>query len=145
SELYSKSENIYEIRRLGDDNQTVDITSQGILPEDYDVGGSEGRRSAIVLLSKTKNYVYELGNSPLISEFEMVYDEKGRIDEYKYIGDPSNTQDDYTTEISYHSDTALQAKNIIAVPEEVVVKVNNQVKRKRLTDDINLNTGAIQT
>lgn len=144
NERYSKSENTYEIKALSDDNSIIDLTA-ALLSEDFDVGGSEGRRSAVVLLSKTKSYVYELGSSPLISESEMVYDQKGRVVEYKYLGAPGNNQDDYTTEITYHSDTALENKNIISVPSQVLVNVNNQVRRKRQTDNINLTTGAIQT
>ncbi len=144
NELYSRSENNYELRALSDDNSIIDLAAT-LLPEDFDVGGHEGRRSAVVLLSKTTSYVYELGSSPLVSESIMNYDEKARVVRFDYLGDPNDAQDNYSTEISYHDIVSLTDKNIIAIPHKVVVIVNGQAKRHRQTDNIDTTTGAIGT
>ncbi|UPQ78288.1 hypothetical protein M0M57_11730 [Flavobacterium azooxidireducens] len=143
--LYSRSENDYEIRRLLDDNLVVDTSTGGIMSQTFDVGGTEGRRSAIVFLTKQKSYVYELGSSPLVNESVLKYDEKGRVIEYDYMGNPSDTQDNYKTTIKYHAISSLTEKNIIKIPAEVVVSINGNTKRKRATDNIDNNTGVIQT
>jgi len=143
NKLYNITQNKYQIRALGDDNNTIDLSTNGILPDNFDVGGREGRRTAIVLHIQTQNYVYELGDSPLMNAYSMKYDKKGRIIEYNYLGNPNNTQDDYKTKITYHEDSALQEKNIISVPKQVTVLANDEIKRKRQTDNIDLNTGTI--
>src|SRR5690606_3709321 len=128
NELYSKSENIYEIRSLGNENKSVNTTPQGILPEDFDVGGSEGRRSAAVFLAGTKNYIYELGSSPIVSESKRIYDFRGRLMWYDHLGDPNDPNDDYKTIILYQENQSLISKNIINVPLEVYIWVDGQAK-----------------
>lgn len=143
--LYSRTENNYEIRRLLADNLTVDTTSAGILPLTFDVGGTEGRRSAVVLLKQQRSFVYELGTSPLYSTSTMIYDHKGRISKYHYQGDPNNNQDQYDATISYHQSSVLESNNLIKIPKEILVKINGQLKRKRQTENIDESTGLIQT
>ena len=130
--IFSKKENLYEIKELKADNQELYPASN--LAFTYDTGGKEGRRSAAVLLMKTKNYLYELNPTPqLTTEETMVYDEKGRIKEYHNNGNINDANDNYVTLITYHAATSLTAKNIISVPESVRVLVNNVEKRKRTT------------
>ncbi|HRZ32036.1 MAG TPA: SpvB/TcaC N-terminal domain-containing protein, partial [Flavobacterium sp.] len=143
--LFSRSENEYEIRRLLDDNLVVDTSTGGVLPLTFDVGGTEGRRSAIVFLTKQKSYVYELGSSPLVNESVLKYDEKGRVVVYDYLGNPSDANDNYKTIIKYHDIASLTAKNIIKIPAVVVASINGTAVRQRETDDIDSSTGLIQT
>ena len=53
---YSKTINSYEIYGLNATNDEINLTT--VLPATYDVGGSEGRRSAVVLLKKSIMFIY---------------------------------------------------------------------------------------
>jgi RHS repeat-associated protein len=122
SKLFSKTINTYEIKKLSSDNQTIEMPQVTLL-NTFDVGGSEGRRSAVVLLTETVNELYEGNSSPkLTSEVNMMYDAKGRVSIYNNRGNTAITTDDYTSGITYHDDnTALNAKNIISVPRRIKV------------------------
>ncbi len=122
SKLFSKTINTYEIKQLSPDNQTIQMP-QVTLPNTFDVGGSEGRRSAVVLLTNTVNELYEGNSSPkLTSEVNMMYDARGRVSIYNNRGNTAITTDDYTSGIAYHdNNTALNAKNIISVPRRIKV------------------------
>lgn len=129
---FSRSENFYEIKQLSNDNNEL-VTSSN-LPVTFDVGGTEGRKSAAVLLMKTKNYLYELAPNPqLTTEEDMVYDSKGRVIEYINKGNLNTTADDYSSVISYHTTPTLIAKNMIHLPEYLTVKIGSVEMRKRKT------------
>ena len=49
----------------------------------------------------------------------MKYDTKGRVIEYFNKGNIANTDDDYTSTITYHS--SLNALNIINIPQSIKV------------------------
>lgn len=135
---YSRSINEYEIKKLNDFNNEIDI-NEPALPLTFDVGGREGRRTAAVLLTRTLSELYELNSSPqLITEVNMSYDEKGRVIEYKNKGNVANSNDDYTSMISYHD----FGNDIINVPSEIKVLVSGITKRKRTTE-ADANTGRI--
>jgi YD repeat-containing protein len=138
--LLSLSENTYQLRKLDASNQNITAT---VLPDNYDVGGREGRRTAAVLLTKTKSVNYEASNS-LTNEVTFQYDNKGRVTQYNYWGKPNDTIDDYYSTVTYHQDTQLIDKNILNIPQEIKVFDNlGQQKRKRSTSNIDLNTGKI--
>lgn len=128
---YSKTKNFYEIHKLNNTNDLIDLTAAQIVT--YDVGGSEGRRSAAVLLTKTTNELYELNTTPqLTSEVNLKYDTKGRVIEYKDKGNVATTSDDYTSTIIYHS--SLTALNIINIPQSIIVSTpTNALIRQRKT------------
>lgn len=141
TQLFSKTVNTYEVKAINM-NGLMDTTSN--LPLTFDTGGSEGRKSAVPLLASTENFIYELGTSPLISKVNLLYDERARIIKYDYLGNPTTNDDDYTSEITYYTSTALAQKNIYTVPESIMVKDNaGQVKRMRMTASINEDTGDI--
>lgn len=137
NEKFSRKLYTYEIKKLNNTNSEIDLTSTVSLT--FDVGGKEGRRSAVVLPVKTITELYELNSSPqIISEINMKYDTKGRISEYKYLGNTTTNADDFTTIIKYHNLT----NNIINIPSEVYVLINGQEKRKRTTD-VDPSTGKV--
>lgn len=139
---FSKTKNFYELYQLNTTNDEIDLaTSQSLT---YDVGGSEGRRSAAVLLKKTVSEIYELApTAQLTSEIEMKYDTKGRIIEYLDKGNAATTSDDYSSKIDYH--TSMNSLNIISIPKSIKVYDNtNALKRERKTD-VNTTTGDITT
>jgi hypothetical protein len=140
SELYSKTENTYQVKATNS-NGLLDIN--GTYPITFDVGGKEGRRQAGVLLTKTVKKVYEFGLTPLISEIEFKYDGYGRVGEYINKGDITNANDDYKSVISYQ--TGLN-NNLINIPKKIQVftgsSFNNLVREREITS-VNANTGAI--
>ncbi|MES2862780.1 MAG: SpvB/TcaC N-terminal domain-containing protein [Bacteroidota bacterium] len=140
SELYSKTENTYEIKAT---------TSTGLLeinttqPLTFDVGGKEGRRQAGVLLTKTVNSVYEFGTTPLTSEIVFKYDAYGRVSEYTNKGNIAYNTDDYKSVITYH--TGLN-NNLISIPKQIQVfdgaTLSNLVRQREVTS-VNSNTGSV--
>lgn len=133
NQKYSRTLNTYKVYTLNSLNDEILLNDQK--PDTYDVGGHEGRRSAAVLLTKTRSEVYELNpTADLVTEVEFTYDNKGRITEYLNKGDVSNTTDDYKSVITYH--TGLESLNIINIPKSIEVTVldTNTVKRKRTTE-----------
>ncbi len=141
NQVFVHSENEYKLYGLQQGNMTIDLTQQ--LPEDYDVGGTEGRSTAVALLTKTTNSMYELGDAPMISVSEMIHDNYGRISTYTYHGDPSDSSDNYNVNISYHNSSALLNNHLRNIPEEVKVLVGGQTVRQRQTLNINPATGMI--
>lgn len=142
--VFSQTENFYELRKILPNGQ-MDVNSS--LPVTFDVGGKEGRRQAGVVMVKTRNEVYELGTNTIVSESRMKYDGYGRVTDYINNGDLATTADDYSSTVSYHNDAALVAKNILNVPKEIKVfdsgSGSSVLKRRRMTDQIDPNTGAI--
>ena len=140
--LYSKSVNTYAIRELDAQGLITDTE----LPLTFDVGGSEGRKTAAVVLTKTESYLYETTATPLVKQTEMEYDEYGRIIRNHERGNPEIATDDYTTTIEYHDDPELQDKNIRNVARTITV-VDDQgiLKRSRTTTGIDLQTGSVGT
>ncbi|WP_347067711.1 RHS repeat-associated core domain-containing protein [Flavobacterium sp. WV_118_3] len=142
--VFSQMENFYELRKILANGQ-MDTNSS--LPLTFDVGGKEGRRQAGVVMVKTRNEVYELGTNTIVSESRMKYDGYGRVTDYINDGDLATTADNYSSTVSYHNDAVLVAKNILNVPKEIKVfdssSGSSVLKRRRITDEINPNTGAI--
>lgn len=129
---YSRTENFYKIYGLDITNNNLVLTSS--LPLSFDVGGSEGRRSAAVLLTKTKNYLYELSPTPqLTTMVKMAYDEKGRVKTYSNLGNIADAFDDYISTIDYHDEASLIDKNIISVPKSIKVASGTNTYRTRST------------
>lgn len=140
NQKYNRTVNTYKVYALTNINNEIQLNNEK--PLTYDVGGKEGRRSAAVLLTKTRSEVYELNPTPgLVTEIEFTYDSKGRIKEYVNKGDLSNTTDDYKSVIKYHEIPSL---NIISIPKSIEVTVldTNTVKRMRNTE-INSANGKI--
>jgi RHS repeat-associated protein len=129
---FSRTINNYQVRKLNNnDNNLMDST---VLPDNFDVGGTEGRRSAVVLLTSTVNEFYELNPSPqLTTQVRFVYDTKGRVEEYLNVGNINTNSDDYTSKIGYHDDPALLNLNIINVPKSIRVSDASGLRRQRTT------------
>ena len=137
---YSKTINHYEVYGLNDENDEIILST--VLPATYDVGGSEGRRSAAVLLKKSISELYELETSPqLITEVNMNYDAKGRIIEYINHGNVSDASDDYTSVIEYHD--TMSALNIINVPKSIKVSTPSLGLVRERTTDVDTSNGTI--
>jgi len=143
STLFSRTLNTYTLYGLQENNTEIDLSN--VLPEDYDVGGTEGRGTAAVFLTETENRLHDLSSNPLITRTSLEYDELGRVVRFIHHGDVSTPSDNYTSEISYHNDAALMDLNIRSVPEEIMVMVGTNVVRKRSTANIDLATGTIGT
>ncbi|WP_211219581.1 SpvB/TcaC N-terminal domain-containing protein [Flavobacterium subsaxonicum] len=139
--VFSKTVNTYAIKQMN--GSVIDLTT--VVPLTFDTGGTEGRKSAIALLTETNSYIYELGTTPLVTTTQLQYDNLGRVTKYLYLGNPTVTTDNYTTEIDYHTATAtMLTRNLIAIPKEIRVKDNSSVlKRRRTTTILNENTGTI--
>ncbi|MDR6969251.1 RHS repeat-associated protein [Flavobacterium arsenatis] len=141
SKKFSRTENFYEVRMLDDTNTKM---TPNMLPSTFDVGGKEGRRSAAVVLVKTKNYLYELNNTPLLtSQVNLFYDDLGRVVMHQNMGNINDPADNYTSKITYHSNATLDAKHILNVPSSIIVEAPSQMRRRVTT--INNNTGNILT
>ncbi len=139
--LFSKTENFYEIRKLNETNTKI---LPNTFPNSFDVGGKEGRRSAAVVLTKTRNYLYELAASPgLISEMNFYYDDYGNINLYQNLGNSNDSSDNYTSTITYHTSPALVSKNILRVPKEIIVGTNGDPTLRKRTTTVNEATGEI--
>jgi len=129
---FNRTENTYKVYALNNTNNEIQLNNEK--PLTYDVGGKEGRRSAAVLLTKTRSEVYELNPTPgLVTEIEFTYDSKGRIIQYLNKGDVYNATDDYKSVINYHEILAL---NCISTPKSIEVTTldTNTVKRIRKTE-----------
>ena len=143
SKLFSKTVNTYELSPLTNDHKRDETQT---LPFTFDTGGKEGRNTAVVTLKQIDNYVYELTSSPIQSSQIFTYDEYARIKNMEHKGDISTFDDDYFSEVTYHDDAELLNKNILSVPKEIKVKTSataTDYLRRRTTENINLNTGAI--
>ncbi|MEC4048834.1 SpvB/TcaC N-terminal domain-containing protein [Flavobacterium sp. SUN046] len=139
NQKFSRTINNYEIHTLNDTNDEINLSS--VEPDTYDVGGTEGRRSATVLLTRTINELYELNSSPQItSEVHFTYDNKGRVIQYDNIGDISTVDDNYTSLITYHN--SLNTLNMINVPEMITVNTASGTVRERRTE-VNTSNGNI--
>ncbi|KGO87064.1 hypothetical protein Q765_07580 [Flavobacterium rivuli WB 3.3-2 = DSM 21788] len=129
----NKTTNTYQVKKMV--NGAFDPTIS--TPIAYDKGGTEGRGSAVVLLTQTDNYVYELGSTPVASRVKMEYDTYARVVKYTYQGNVNDLSDDYRTDIEYHSSAALLTKNLINVPKKVSVYDTSSgtdiIKRERTT------------
>ncbi len=142
NQLYSKTINNYQIRLL-DASGYIDTLATP-LPSTFDVGGSEGRRTASVVLANTQNFIYELQQTPIVRENQFVYDKYGRITEYHDLGNTAVASDNYKSLIAYHDDNELLDRNILTIPSDIRV-MNDQgaLLRKRVTSNIDLATGSI--
>lgn len=137
---YSKTINQYAIYGLNATNDEINLATT--LPATYDVGGTEGRRSAAVLLKKSITELYELQASPqLTTEVSMKYDAKGRIVEYTNHGNVNDASDDYTSVIEYHN--SMNALNIINVPKSIKVSTPTLGMVRERTTDVNSSNGTI--
>lgn len=138
---YSRTQNFYTLYKLSaTTNNKIDISVT--LPATYDVGGTEGRGTAAVLLTQTINELYELSPSPLLTtQVTMQYDDKGRVILYTDNGNVNITSDDYTSEIIYHQ--SMDAYNIINVPQSIKVTTPSQGVVRERTTEVDPNNGAI--
>ncbi len=137
---YSKTINQYAIYGLNATNNEINLATT--LPATYDVGGTEGRRSAAVLLKKSITELYELNSSPqLTTEVSMKYDAKGRIVEYSNHGNVNDASDDYNSVIEYHN--SMNALNIINVPKSIKVSTPTLGTVRERTTDVNSSNGTI--
>ncbi|MBA5630351.1 SpvB/TcaC N-terminal domain-containing protein [Moheibacter lacus] len=147
SRIFSKTVNTYGLKGFSQTDWTMN--NQNDLDPDYDVGGKEGRGTAIALLLETQNSIYELTSSPKTQSILYEYDKYARISKYSYKGDISVATDNYVTTITYHDDAALLNKNILSVPKSIIVGTEGLSTtgyiRKRTTENIDLNTGVIKT
>lgn len=135
-QIYSKTINTYQIKKTIA-NGTINLSSNE--PFTYDVGGTEGRRQAAVLLTKTTSELYEFGTTPIVSEISFEYDGYGRVKKYIDKGNVAISQDDYSSEISYH----VLSNNILTVPQKIVVYQNGTLMRQRENSAVNSNTGDV--
>lgn len=138
---FSRTKNYYEIYKLNNiTNDLINLTTAQ--PITYDVGGSEGRKSAVVLLTKTVNELYELNPSPqLTTEIRFKYDTKGRVIEYFNKGNISSADDDYTSTITYHN--SLNSLNIINIPLSIKVTTPSVGLIRERKTDVNTSNGSI--
>lgn len=135
---YSLTENTYELKKVNN-NGTLDINSSLLF--NYDVGGTEGRRQAGVLLKKTTTTLNNFTSNQIVTEVVMNYDEYGRVIKYSDNGDIQTAADNYHSDIAYHS----LNNNILSVPKSIQVfeGSSSTPKRHRETVVANANTGAI--
>ncbi|MXN92343.1 hypothetical protein GR160_14030 [Flavobacterium sp. Sd200] len=130
--LYSKTLNTYKLRPL---NTSTGLLETGFLPSNFDTGGQEGRKGAAVVLTATDTYLYEFDSTnPLFTQSFMDYDSYGRVIKYINFG-AEITEDDYSTQITYHDEPGLNENHIINVPKSIVVTPLNSsaILRKRTT------------
>lgn len=130
--VFSKTINTYAIRTL-DASGYINLTgaAQAVT---YDTGGREGRRSGAVLLTKTQQYLYELGTTPLTTETNFTYNKYGAVLEHVNLG-AAGTADDYKTTIKYHENPELLTMNMVAIPQSITVNAvtGNTLLRQRTT------------
>ncbi|MGH1520731.1 SpvB/TcaC N-terminal domain-containing protein [Chryseobacterium sp. JK1] len=134
-ELISKVNYNYHLYKFKDNVTRID---PNYLPEDFDTGGKEGRKMAIVLLDKKINTKYEIGGQIETTE-KMEYDyNTGLISNYTYAS-PTNS---YKSVIQYWGQLN---NNIIGVPKQIDVYdgSGSTLLRQRSTQNINANTGTI--
>ena len=136
SNIYSESENIYQLYTVNADG-TINLNNP--VANNFDVGGTEGRKQATVLLTKTKTTIKDFSTNAIETEINFEYDEYGRVKKYIDSGDLANTQDDYYSQIEYH----VLNNNILTVPSEIRVFEGTTLKRHRITEVLNSNTGDI--
>lgn len=140
NQKFSKTINYYEVYGLNNSNDEINLTTP--LSSNYDIGGSEGRRSASVLLKKRVTELYELNATPqIISEVLMKYDSKGRIIEYFNKGNITDTSDDFTSNIEYHS--SMSSLNIINVPKSLRVSTPSLGLVRERTTEVDSSNGNI--
>ncbi|WP_445455748.1 SpvB/TcaC N-terminal domain-containing protein [Flavobacterium sp. HNIBRBA15423] len=136
SSIYSESENTYQLYTVNADG-TINLSNP--VANNFDVGGTEGRKQAAVLLTKTKTTIKDFSTNAIETEINFEYDEYGRVKKYIDFGDLANTQDDYYSQIEYH----VLNNNILNVPSEIRVFEGTTLKRHRITEVLNSNTGDI--
>lgn len=144
NQIYATSVNNYKLKALNMATGLMDLSAAS-LPLTFDTGGSEGRKAAAVVLESTENYIYEFASTALVSKVQYTYDDvRGRITKYDYKGNIAVAEDNYTTDITYYQDPALEQKNIYTVPGSIVVKDHTgAMRRKRVVGQIDANTGAV--
>ncbi|MDH6252847.1 RHS repeat-associated protein [Chryseobacterium sp. H1D6B] len=134
SNLLSVSDKIYKLYKFKNNNTQIDQSVA--LSESFDTGGKEGRKMAKVLLSTTKNRIYENGGS-VVTVADMNYNELGQLTGYKYQS-PSSV---YNTKITYHA----LSNNIINVPKTIDVYVGGSGTASRHRETVADNiTGNIE-
>ncbi|MDQ0593659.1 RHS repeat-associated protein [Chryseobacterium ginsenosidimutans] len=136
--LISEVNNTYKLYKFVNNASEIDVNNAILNPSIYDTGGKEGRRMAIVLLSKKSKIAYETGGSIQTSE-EMFYNSKGHLKKYQYTS-PTKI---YNSEIDYWDGLN---NNIVNVPKEIRVYEgtgNSNLLRQRKNLNINPNNGDI--
>ncbi|WP_084625894.1 SpvB/TcaC N-terminal domain-containing protein [Flavobacterium soli] len=131
---FSRTEYFYQVRKLKDSNTKMTTT---VLSQAFDTGGTEGRGSAAVVMTRTRNYFHELSATPLLtSEVNFTYDDYGRVLTRQDLGNISNAADNYTTTIAY-GHTALVSKHILNVPSSITVGIPGMIRKRTTTVDSN--------
>ncbi|CAM3431281.1 hypothetical protein FLLO111716_09880 [Flavobacterium longum] len=111
----SETENVYRIATLNATN--TGFTGSFIdynLQDQFDVGGTEGRRSAGVLLTDSYTRAYEFGSTPVTSQVFFEYDNLGRVIHYQNKGDLAIAGDEYDVNLTYHDLSTLNILNVAA-------------------------------
>jgi RHS repeat-associated protein len=130
--MFSETVNTYAIRRLAlMDNNSMTTVEENL--QTFDVGGTKGRQSGAVVLKATVNRLYEFGSTPMTTETQMTYDNKGRVVAYDYLGGPG-TADDYKVDIIYHQNPGFDSLHLLNVPGTVQVTSNGNMYRSRYTE-----------
>ncbi|WP_146943436.1 toxin TcdB middle/N-terminal domain-containing protein, partial [Chryseobacterium hagamense] len=83
--------------------------------ETYDVGGTQGNRTALVKLTGTGTTRIE-GGVALTTSDVMSYNDKGQLINYQYNSNVASGN--YSSEISYHNYPSLTAANILDIPAD---------------------------
>ena len=137
SNILSSSVNNYKLYNF---NQAITEITE--LPstqfETYDVGGTEGRKMARILMSGSTKTTFENGNS-ISTQSQLSYNNRGQLTKYQYTS-PSAS---YNSVIAYH--TGLNG-NIQNIPSMITVYQGTGATnplRKRATEITNFNTGDV--
>lgn len=93
SRIHSTTKRFYSLKPSTPEG-LIDISATG-LPENYDVGGTEGRGTAAALLQKTETKVYEYSATPIITTTEYMFDG------YKRLQSQKNVEEDIMQEFYY--------------------------------------------
>lgn len=136
TDVYSTSENTYGLYTTNSDG-TINLLDEK--PFTFDVGGTEGRKQASVLLKQTTSTLQEYTATGITSKVTFNYDKYGRVIKYNNQGDTALLGDEYTTTIAYH----VLNNNLLHVPKNLTVSTNGQTVRYRETQ-ANINTGEIE-
>ncbi|WP_312346246.1 SpvB/TcaC N-terminal domain-containing protein [Chryseobacterium binzhouense] len=137
SNLLSTSANTYKLYNF---NQSVSELMEVPVAQfqSYDVGGTEGRKMARVLMSGTTKTSYENGGE-ITTQSQLFYNNRGQLTKYQYTS-PSTS---YNSVIAYHTNLTNNIQNIPSMITVYPGSTANNPLRKRATEIINFNTGDI--
>ena len=130
---FSRTVNTYRMHNVSQITGLMDLSTT--VPLTFDTGGREGRKSAAAVLGYTTTYLYELGTTPLVTEIQYSYDQYGNVTQYRDSGSAS-AADNYRAVITYNTTTTLLNRNIVRVPQSIIVYKDpgTTILRKRETE-----------